>query len=121
MLDRGTAFPLDVAEEVLLLALVACSCPLAQVDFDPDNVGAVLGWEPERASRTFGELKQRGYLRPLREMPTRSQIDLQVVEWVWRNATREIHGTVFPNAHQEAAQFLLLLRLHSGPDSAPRH
>lgn len=113
MLRPRSSLPRDEAEEILLLALLAASCPLAQVDFDPETLGPEIGWEPEQATQIFRKLQHAGYVWPLENMPPRSQIDVGVLVWVWAQAAREMQGIAYPGMHQEAAQFLLLLRLHS--------
>lgn len=102
--------PLTEEAELLLLALVASSCPQAQVDFEAGKVAPLLGWPADRVSRTFDFLRGAGYLSPLEAMPTRSQIDGDVVDWVWTRAAWEIDGDL-PHEHQDAARHLLRLRL----------
>ena len=115
MLRRKRDLPLTPESEMLLLALVAVSCPLAQVDFRAEALAPTLGWEPAWAHRVFDRLTDAGYLTPLEETPSRMQIDARVMDWLWTRATEEIRGSEFPSAHQAAAEHLLLIRLHGRP------
>lgn len=103
--------PRGSSAEALLLALVSSSCPMIRVDFRPEELARLMGWWREAIAHRFQRLQDDGWVTAVAGAPDRYQIHPRALPWVWANAVREIPSAI-PDTVQEAAQSLVILRMH---------
>lgn len=97
--------------ETLLLALLASASTAVQVKFCSTELAWLLGWWPQATLHRFRRLEEEGWVRALEGDPDQYQMHSRVIPWVWARASFEM-PTVVPSSFQDAAQSLLILRVH---------